>query len=142
MNTTQSYTPKTVWQGGRPTCLPPMTPVQPRVEVVDTPKTYTGPMLTCQQCGDLFGKRLHESWGDFESRKFCHMDCAYAHRNAERQARMDLVCTALPGTKHDIMNKTGFTRNELDRVLVYLVAGKIIFSEANANYPRIYRMKT
>ena len=134
MNTAQ-YIPVTVWQGGRPGCLPSMAPIPQKVVV----KRVIGPLKTCEHCGAEFSKRTHEAHREFKTRKFCHMDCAYAHRNKARQDRMNMVMDCLPGTKNDVMNKISLTRAELERIMIYLVAGKMVVSAHNGPDGRIFR---
>jgi len=141
MNTAQqSYTPHTIWHGGRPSCLPPMTPKPKRVaKPVKVKPTKSGPTMKCLHCGAVFQKLTKQSAAEFKRRKYCSEACDLSAKAIVRNARQDAVLALLPATIAEMMRSAGMTYAETEKVIRLLVIAKRIVSEPNGRHPRIYR---
>jgi len=141
MNTAQqAFTPQTIWYGGRPACLPPMTPKPKRAEKqVKVKPTRNGPTMKCLHCSAVFQKLTKQSAAEFKRRKYCSYACGLTAKEIVRTARQDAVLALLPATISDMMRGANMTYAETERIIRLLVIAKRIVSEPNGRHPRIYR---
>ena len=135
MNTAQ-YVPQTVWQGGRPGCF---NALQPIAEPVPKQIHKSGAERICEHCNGTYKRGKHDTAKSFATRKYCNWTCANGARDKLRQERMDMVHACLPGTKNDVMAKVSLTWAEMERIMIYLVAGKFVVSEHAGQDGRIFR---
>lgn len=139
MNTTQqAFTPQTVWYGGRPSCLPPMTPKRAAKPAKVKP-TRNGPTMNCMHCGAVFQKLTKQSAAEFKRRKYCSEACDLSAKAIVRNARQDAVLALMPARISDMMRGANMTYAETERIIRLLVIAKRIVSEPNGRHPRIYR---